>query len=139
MNTSPGRRTGWIFAVVVVLGAAAGGVAYLGIRDDGPPAAVSSAGPESVSVAGSAIELPHEEPIVPTGPHRERFQSSCTVCHSTRLVFTQPALTEKQWTEVVAKMVNAYGAPLTPEQQGQVVSYLTALRDDPTPLGAAKR
>src|SRR4051794_17814687 len=57
----------------------------------------------------------HEAPALPSGPQRECFQSSCTACHSTRLVLTQPSFSEGKWKEVVHKMVAVYGAPLSPE------------------------
>jgi hypothetical protein len=74
-------------------------VCYWGLRDGlttTPVAAVPSAAPGARTV--DAIVMPHDEPDVPPGPHREAFQTSCTVCHSTRLVLTQPPFSEKTWT-----------------------------------------
>ncbi len=36
------------------------------------------------------IVLPHDEPELPSGPHQRTFVASCTICHSTRMVMTQP-------------------------------------------------
>ena len=72
--------------------------------------------------------LPHEEPELPRGPHQHTFAAACTICHSTRLVMTQPPFPHKQWAEVVHKMVKTYGAPITPEAQEQIVDYLATVR-----------
>jgi hypothetical protein len=75
------------------------------------------------------IRLPFEEmPSVPLGPHHAQFTASCRLCHSPRLVLTQPLLTESQWKAVVHKMVAVYGAPLTPAEEASVVEYLMAVR-----------
>ena len=47
-----------------------------------------------------------------------------------------PRFGRERWAEIVHKMVAAYGAPVTPEQQDEVVDYLMAVRPpgpDPTP------
>jgi len=72
--------------------------------------------------------LPHDEPELPSGPHQRTFVASCTICHSTRLVLTQPPFPRKEWAELVHTMVKAYGAPITPEVEGQIVDYLTTVR-----------
>jgi hypothetical protein len=75
-----------------------------------------------------AIELPDDEPPhVPPGPNREQFTAYCRLCHSPRLVLTQPRLSEKKWGEVVRKMVTVYGAPIPPDQERSVVAYLMAV------------
>ncbi len=65
---------------------------------------------------------------MPEGPHRDEFQTSCLICHSARLPFSQPTFRREKWVEIVHKMVDAYGAPLTPEEESQVVDYLLAVR-----------
>jgi len=132
MSTHPGQHTSRLIALVVLLCAAAALVAYLGTRGgDSFPIPGDRA-----ALPGVSLALPHDEPITPIGPHREVFQASCTVCHSTRLVMTQPLLSAKQWTAVVDKMVKAYGAELNEEQKHQVVAYLSAFRDDTRALAA---
>ena len=134
MNASSSRRTGWLIAGTVILCVAGALVGYVGTRGDAPPTPARSESAAGYPVGPGpvySIVLPHDEPIVPMGPHREVFQTSCTVCHSTRLVFNQPALTEKQWTAVVDKMAKVYGAPLTAEQQREIVAYLAHLHEPP--------
>ncbi|MFI5460986.1 MAG: hypothetical protein ACHRXM_36725 [Isosphaerales bacterium] len=75
-----------------------------------------------------AIILIHDEPDLPAGPHRDAFVARCTFCHSPRLVANQPAFPREKWSEVVHKMVTAYGAPVTPAQEPQIVDYLMTYR-----------
>jgi hypothetical protein len=65
---------------------------------------------------------------LPEGPHRDEFQTSCLICHSARLPLGQPRFGRERWAEIVHKMVAAYGAPVTTEQQVEVVDYLLAVR-----------
>jgi hypothetical protein len=76
-----------------------------------------------------AIDLPYDEPPhVPPGPNREQFTAYCRLCHSPRLVLTQPRLSENRWREVVRKMATVYGAPIPPDQEPAVITYLMAVR-----------
>ncbi len=117
----------FLVPVVLLLLLAGAGVSWVGTRGqratDRPP---TSEPPQSAGPVVS-IELPHEGLELPSGPHRDRFQDSCTLCHSPRLALTQPPFPEKQWTEVVHKMVVTYGAPLDPQEEHEVVAYLTAV------------
>ncbi len=102
-------------------------VCYWGLRDGLTTTPAAPAPPTTPGIpTGDAIVLPHDEPDPPPGPHREAFQTSCTVCHSTRLPLTQPPFPEKTWTGIVEKMVKTYGAPITPADQAGIVEYLTA-------------
>ena len=65
---------------------------------------------------------------LPAGPHRDEFESSCLICHSARLPLGQPGFRREKWAEIVHKMVAAYGAPVTPRQEAEVVDYLLAIR-----------
>jgi hypothetical protein len=75
-----------------------------------------------------AIQLPQADPDVPPGPNREQFTALCRLCHSPRLVLTQPRFPEKKWGEVVHKMAAVYGAPIPPDQEKAIVAYLKAVR-----------
>jgi hypothetical protein len=114
-------------AILVGLFSAATAVAYYGIRGGGASAETAVAGTSIAEMVGP-VDLPRAEPLAPAGPHREQFQTSCTICHSTRLIFTQPHFSETQWGGVVRKMVAVYGAPLAPDQEKEVVKYLTTVR-----------
>jgi len=107
-----------------VLGGWVSWLGTLGSLDLIPPAPAPSP-PEESAVA--AIELPCENLELPDGPNRDQFQTVCVLCHSPRLAFTQPPLVERQWAEIVHKMVAVYGAPSDPEQERAITAYLTAV------------
>jgi hypothetical protein len=113
--------------LTVLVGVIATTVAYLGTRENPRAPAAPWATPIDTSLPVQTIVLPHDEPELPPGPHQRTFIASCTVCHSTRLVLTQPPLRRQQWVEVVRKMVKTYGAPITPEAETQIVDYLVTL------------
>lgn len=121
-----------LLVVIVGLFTAAAVVAYLGTRGGAQPAGVTDPTPTPLL----AYTPPIDEPIPPLGPHREVFQASCTICHSTRLILTQPPLKEAQWKAVVEKMVKMYGAPLHEDQQRLIVAYLAAIGTEPRQLAA---
>ncbi len=131
------RRT-WRVALVltVVVGALATLIAYLGTREgrQAPEAAESPQRERPAPTSRSGfptvlrIALPHEDPPLPSGPHQRTFVASCTICHSTTLVLGQPPFPRAKWTEIVQKMTKAFGAPMTPAQEGQVVEYLVSVR-----------
>jgi hypothetical protein len=126
------HTSAWLIALVAVLFLAGAVVSYVGISrptSEMPPSLQLTPTPN----APVRIDLPHEEFAAPAGPHRERFVVSCTICHSTRLVFTQPPFPEKKWQEVVHKMVATFGAPFTPADESEIVSYLTAVHGPPSP------
>jgi mono/diheme cytochrome c family protein len=118
------QRFGLILAIGV--GSIAGGFSYFGTRDvwetgDRPPSAAVAA--PSVVATDPAWDLD-----IPEGPYRADFQTSCVICHSSRLPLSQPPFQKEKWVEVVHKMVDAYGAPMTPEEESHVVDYLLAAR-----------
>jgi hypothetical protein len=114
--------------LTVLTGLIATAVAYVGIRQNRQvPASPSAAPAGDTLLPVQTIVLPHDEPELPPGPHQRTFVVSCTICHSTRLVMTQPPLLRKQWAEVVHKMVKTYGAPIAPETEEQITEYLTTV------------
>jgi hypothetical protein len=122
-----------LVALVAVLFLAGAAVSYLGIQYQplsGPNTAPDATSPIDPIVR---IDLPHESFPLPPGPHREQFQVNCTICHSPRLAFTQPRLPEKKWQEVVHKMVAVYGAPAGPEEEREIVGYLSAVHGQTPP------
>jgi hypothetical protein len=124
-----------LVALVAALFLVGGLLSYAGIQYQplsGPERPM--AGGVASDVAGDAvvrIDLPFDDCPNPPGPHRDRFEANCKVCHSARLVFTQPRLPEKKWQDVVRKMVAAYGAPLSPDEEREIVSYLLAVHGPP--------
>ena len=128
-GTGRGRRR-LLVPVVLLLLVAGAWVSWVGTRGQGAADREGEAQAEpALQSAGPvvSIELPHANLELPPGPHRDRFQVSCTLCHSPRLPLTQPPFSEKEWAETVHKMVATYGAPLDAEEEREVVAYLTAV------------
>lgn len=61
---------------------------------------------------------------LPAGPGEAALQSACSTCHSITVVTTH-RLSQAGWENVVENMV-ARGAQATPEEQKEIVGYLTA-------------
>src|ERR1043165_1809007 len=120
------RTWPWSLGFTLVFGVLGAAVAYYGVQEP-ETASVTGGAPKNVASLHpmiTRIELPYDDPPIPPGPHRDEFRVACTVCHSPRLVFTQPPLSEKQWQAVVHKMVAVYGAPLSGEDETKIVQYL---------------
>ena len=127
-SVGPGESQRVAIVLTVLVGAIATAVAYLGTRESTRAAAPSTVTPVGTTFPAEMNVLPHEELELPLGPHQQTFVSSCTICHSPRLVMTQPPFPREQWAEVVHKMVKTYGAPIRSETEGQIVDYLTTVR-----------
>ncbi len=74
------------------------------------------------------ITLPQYPLEMPAGPNLAAFQQHCLLCHSARYVTMQPRFSRAVWEKEVKKMVDAYGAPITPADQQQIVEYLVAIK-----------
>ena len=120
-------RSGALFVVALILVAAI--VSWLGIREGlaRRSAPIGSATATVVPVGGP-IALPIVDIDPPEQANRDVFMVNCVICHSARLPLGQPDLSEKQWTEVVHKMVAAYGAPISKEDESKIVVYLRAVQ-----------
>ena len=128
-TTPPSRRTvRFGLPLTLFLFAAAGVVSYFGVTSRERERPENMNPPVAPASPVVAITLPYEEPELPPGPHLHEFQVGCTVCHSTRLVMTQPPFSKTQWEGSVKKMVTAFGAPLSPDDQARIVDYLVAVR-----------
>ncbi len=128
MSKTPTRpaqaRFGLTLAVALALCAAA--FSYFGTRDSWVTATPSA---ESTVVSSAGIEAdPAWDLVLPEGPNREEFQTSCLICHSARLPLGQPRFKREKWVEVVHKMVAVYGAPMTSDDEAKVVEYLLVAR-----------
>jgi hypothetical protein len=70
------------------------------------------------------LELPSSDMTFPDGPGADAMNSNCLACHSADHTLNQPTLPRKVWQEVVNKMINAYKAPITPQDAATIVDYL---------------
>ena len=73
-----------------------------------------------------SISLPHDEAFAPPGPGRDAFVTACVVCHSPRYITSQPPFSRAVWKGLVQKMIDTYGAHITPTQAAEIVDYLVA-------------
>jgi hypothetical protein len=73
-----------------------------------------------------SISLPHDEAFAPPGPGRDAFVTACVVCHSPRYITSQPPFSRVVWKGIVQKMIDTYGAHITPMQAAEIVDYLGA-------------
>ena len=88
LSTDPPRRTQRVvIPLTVLVGVVATAVAYLGTREY-PQARPAPPPAAAADLPVQTIVLPHVEPDLPPGPHRETFIRYCTLCHGARLVLT---------------------------------------------------
>jgi len=116
----------WLTVAIGLLTSLAAYFSLPGAARPAPSETLVAAAPTDSPV--HSIILTHDEPDLPAGPHRDTFVARCTLCHSPRLVANQPPFPRGKWSEVVHKMVTAYGAPITTAQEPQIVDYLMTYR-----------
>jgi hypothetical protein len=73
------------------------------------------------------ITLPEDHAFgtLKPGTDRALVQETCSLCHSTDYIVTQPPGDGKQWEAVVTKMIKVFGAPLDDQEAKAIVEYLT--------------
>lgn len=76
----------------------------------------------------SVINIVSETPELPEHKGKDVFINYCGICHSLQYILIQPKFTKKVWEDEVHKMVEKYGAPISPEISTQVVDYIMALQ-----------
>lgn len=93
--------------------------------------AVAAEGPSSLApvlaLKSVTVTFPSGENVFPGGKSAEKLNTNCLICHSARMVLTQPALSKATWAEEVAKMRKAYGAPVAEADVPAIVDYLSGL------------
>jgi cytochrome c5 len=80
----------------------------------------------SALLAGIAVARAEEKPVpIKNAPGSETVENTCGACHSLDYIRTNaPFMTEQVWQAEVNKMINAFGAPATPEEAKTIVDYL---------------
>jgi cytochrome c5 len=71
------------------------------------------------------IDLPDSDRMFPAGPGADAMNNNCLACHSAGMVLNQPELSKQAWAAEVNKMINAYKAPVAPEDVEAIVEYLS--------------
>ena len=81
-----------------------------------------------IELKSMKIDLPDSDKMFPDGPGSDTINNNCLACHSAGMVLNQPALSKQAWAAEVAKMINAYKAPVASEDVGPIVEYLAGLK-----------
>ena len=83
---------------------------------------------ELPAIKSVTVELPSGDSPFPGGAKADAINNNCLACHSADMVLNQPALSKQAWAAEVAKMINAYKAPVASEDVGPIVEYLAGLK-----------
>lgn len=78
----------------------------------------------TAAVGGTAAAA--EQPVpIKDAPGRDVVEANCSACHSLDYIRTNaPYMTAKVWEAEVAKMINAFGAPIEPADAKTIIDYL---------------
>jgi cytochrome c5 len=74
------------------------------------------------------IDLPDSDRMFPDAPGSDAINNNCLACHSADMVLNQPELSKQAWAAEVNKMINAYKAPIAPEDAGAIIEYLSRIK-----------
>lgn len=80
----------------------------------------------TIDVAYASLPLSAEE--LPPGPGRAETVANCMSCHSPAYITSQPRFSRAIWESEVKKMVDSYGANVSPADQRTIVGYLVSIR-----------
>jgi sulfite dehydrogenase (cytochrome) subunit B len=74
---------------------------------------------------GPVLARAEEQPRLKQGPGVATVEAQCGACHSLNyIVMNSPFLGPAQWDAEVAKMINAFGAPIDPPDAKTIGDYL---------------
>ena len=73
------------------------------------------------------VDLPDSDRMFER-PGADAINNNCLACHSAGMVLNQPDLSKQAWAAEVNKMINAYKAPVAPEDVGAIVDYLDRVK-----------
>jgi len=97
----------------------------------GALAAPASASAAPFTLTSVSVDLPMGDRTFPDGKGADAVTNNCLACHSAGMVLNQPKLSEAAWAAVVAKMMNAYKAPVDPADVKAIVGYLASMKVGP--------
>ncbi len=75
-----------------------------------------------------SITMERHEPYFIEQPGRDLFIANCITCHTTRYIYAQPDFPRKTWQAEVNKMIEKFGAPISPDNVHKLVDYLTKIK-----------
>ncbi len=70
------------------------------------------------------VEVPYVPFEIKMGKHFDVVQANCLTCHSFGYILNQGKQPRSFWKEKVEKMVNAFKAPISKEDQALITDYL---------------
>lgn len=71
--------------------------------------------------------VPQDTPALADGENVDLVRASCSVCHATTFITSQPPLPAATWKDEVYKMKEKYGATfISDENADKIVAYLSA-------------
>jgi hypothetical protein len=78
-----------------------------------------------VSLVATGAGAGEEKVKLKDGPNVDKVRANCVACHSLDYIpLNSPFLDQKGWEAVVAKMTNAFKAPIKPEDAAPIAEYL---------------
>jgi hypothetical protein len=86
----------------------------------------------SITLKSTKVDYPISDTQF-TGAGADAINNNCLACHSADHVLNQPLLSKEKWQEVVHKMVTAYKAPISADDEKQIVQYLVKPKSTPNP------
>ena len=91
------------------------------------PLTVRAASP--IELKSVKVDLPDSDGMF-QGAGADAINNNCLACHSAGMVLNQPDLSKQAWAAEVDKMINAYKAPVAPEDVGAIVDYLARVKGE---------
>ena len=77
------------------------------------------------ALAAGAVMAGEESVKLKEGPGVDKVRANCVSCHSLDYVLgNSPFLDDKGWDAEVKKMINAFKAPIKPEDAAPIAEYL---------------
>jgi mono/diheme cytochrome c family protein len=78
-----------------------------------------------LALAAGAVLAGEESVKLKEGPGVDKVRANCVSCHSLDYIaLNSPFLDDKGWDAEVKKMVNAFKAPIKPEDAAPIAEYL---------------
>ena len=87
-----------------------------------------AADPAPFTFKSVELDLPGSDHVFPPGPNLDVVNIYCVICHSVGMVMNQPRLPHATWEAEVHKMIDAYRAPVPPNDVARIVAYLDAVK-----------
>ena len=76
--------------------------------------------------ASHSIDVPNVDYPLKKGKGLDTVMANCSMCHSFGYILNQGHQPRKFWDEKVHKMINAFKAPIAPEDIPTIVDYLSS-------------